>query len=413
MDGFFSKSTLAAIKPTLGIVPFCEKCGLYRHCDSPKMPVSGEGRKKILIVGENPGFQESLEGVQFVGRAGKALEQYLKTLNINMRKDCWLHNAVACRKAGRLKDNIPPTDAEINHCRPLLTRTLKELKPEIVIPLGERAVKSLMGIVWKGEKVGLIGRWVGWKIPEQSMNMWICPNWHPSYIIRQKTEDFGTFPVLEKYFTRYLREAIDLKGTRPWSGEGPPKPKIDVILSSRKAAQEIRGFIERGKMVSWDIETTKLKSDSEDGEIICCSISDGNKTIAYMWENEAIEASIELFKSSIYKLGWNISFESKWIKKKVGCRIKNWLSDGMLCSHIIDNRSNINSLKFQSFVRLGAPSYDSHISPYLKAKGSNTTNRIKEVDINELCKYCGADSFWEYKMNVLLMKEINYPFPEE
>jgi len=411
MEGFFNKSTLAAAKPTLGLVPYCELCQLYQHCDSPKMSFSGEGRKKILILGENPGYEESLKGIQFVGKTGRALEQYLRNLNIDMRRDCWLHNVVACRAAGRNKENRTPTDTEINHCRPLVTRTLKELKPEIVIPLGERAVKSLMGIVWKGEKVGLIGRWVGWKIPEQSFNMWICPNWHPSYIIRQKTQDPGTFPVLEKYFIRYLREAVNLKG-RPWNEDGPPKPKIDVILNPRKAAEEIRGFIERGKMVAIDIETTKLKSDSEDGEIVCCSISDGNKTIAYMWENEAIEASVELFKSSVYKLGWNISFESKWIKKKAGCRVRNWLADGMLFQHIYDNRSGVCSLKFASFVRMGTPSYDEHISPYLKAKGSNTANRIREVDINELCSYCATDSFWEYKMNVLLMKELDYPFPE-
>lgn len=72
VKGFFSSSELQLIKsPTLG-VPRCGACKLYKMgCNSPKMKPTGEGKKRILIVGEGPGCiaGESLVEVAFRDRS--------------------------------------------------------------------------------------------------------------------------------------------------------------------------------------------------------------------------------------------------------------------------------------------------------------------------------------------------------
>ena len=61
------------------------------------MPVSGEGRKGVLIVAEAPGYNEDQQGVQLVGNAGQELTRLLFNIGVRMRRDCWLTNSVICR----------------------------------------------------------------------------------------------------------------------------------------------------------------------------------------------------------------------------------------------------------------------------------------------------------------------------
>lgn len=154
--GFFPASMLLETKAPTSLVPKCGACGLYKTCNTPKMEPSGAGRKRILILAEAPGETEDAKGIQLCGKSGTYLSDTLKGLGVSMRKDCWLTNAIICRPP----DNETPDDKKIEWCRPNLTKTIKELQPDIIIPLGGVAVKSLIGSIWK-EDVGPISRWVG------------------------------------------------------------------------------------------------------------------------------------------------------------------------------------------------------------------------------------------------------------
>ena len=80
----------------------------------------------------------------------------------------------------------------------------------------------------------------------------------------------------------------------------------------------------------------------------------------------------------------------------------------MLASHILDCRPGISGLKFSSFVHLGVEAWDTAVTPYLKSKddGGNSENRIKEVSLPTLLKYCALDSLLEFKMSELQMKKL-------
>src|ERR1019366_6190445 len=205
MKGFYTPSSLVS-KTSIPLLPQCGVCGLYKTCKSPKMKVDGRGRKKILLLGEAPGKNEDDKGVPFIGESGQLLERVLKRVGIDMREDCWITNSNICRPP----DNRTPTDKEIDYCRPNLINTIKELNPNIIIPLGGIAIQSLIGWTWK-ESVGKVNHWLGCKIPNQRPNCWICPNWHPSYVSRLQNQEGkrDESRIVDFYFLKYLREAVN------------------------------------------------------------------------------------------------------------------------------------------------------------------------------------------------------------
>ncbi len=167
------------------------------------MPVSGNGDRKILIVAEAPGKEEDQQNTQLIGQSGQWLRVELADLGVDLDRDCWKTNAIICRPEG----NRTPTDAEISHCRPNLLNAIEELKPQTIILLGDAAVRSLIGFLWK-ENPGPIGRWVGWRISDQKLNAWVCPTWHPAYLMRENRQYAKSDPRLI-WFRMHLKVAYD------------------------------------------------------------------------------------------------------------------------------------------------------------------------------------------------------------
>jgi uracil-DNA glycosylase family 4 len=393
--GFFTKSQLASKAP-VSRIPHCGSCGLFRQCKSPKMPVSGKGRKQILLVGEAPGKNEDLEGKQFVGKTGQLLERSLRSVGIDMRRDCWLTNALICRPP----NNAKPSHKEIGYCRANLINTIEKLKPEIIIPIGDAAVESLMTWLWK-DKIGSIGRWVGWNIPHQKLNAWICPIWHPSYIARQLDPNAKKKrPEVPIIWRKHLQQIGTLQG-RPWDELPDYASRVQRIVNSHDAERWIESIVKRGTKndyASFDFETNCLKPDWNDAEIISASICfNGKETAAFMWTPRVANAFKKFLRSPIRKIAANLKFEQRWSLKKLRVPVRNWWYDTMQGAHVMDCRRGITSIKFQAFVLLGQEPYNTAIEPLLKSKGgSKITQVAKEIDRGQLLTYNGLDSILEY-----------------
>lgn len=395
-DGFFSSRELNQTISQPKLIARCGECGLHRTCISPRMPVSGEGKKSVLIVAEAPGEREDRENTQLVGRSGQYLRDVLEDLDCDLDDDCWKTNAIICRP----QENETPTNKQIDCCRPNITKLINELQPNVIIPLGSVAIKSLMIPIWQ-EAVGAITRWAGWIIPNHFPNAWICPNYHPSYLIRNDD------PVLDLWFERYLEKAIKLT-SKPWKKDPPDyQKKVECIKEPRRAARILRGMMERGGPFAFDYETEGLKPDNKNLSIVSCAVCwRGKRTIAYPWQGEAVKASRELLAGFEFKMAHNLKFEERWTRREFGHGVTNWWWDSMLAAHTLNNTTGITSLKFQSLVRLGQPRYDAHISPYLESESSNKPNRIGELDIEDVLLYNGMDAILTYKLAELQQKDV-------
>lgn len=368
------------------------------------MPVSGKGKRKVLIIAEAPGSNEDRQGIQLIGNAGMKLVELLEKIDIDMRVDCWLTNAVICRPSDSGGNNRKPKNEEINFCRPNLSKTIKELQPNVIIPLGKASVQSLIPLAWKTGEVDDATTWVGWQIPSVKLNSWICPTYHPSFLLH------GKDPVAEMHVLRHLKAAFTYD-CKPWPILPDWESKVSILMNPKLAAKEIAYFANSPRPTAFDYETTTLKPDGPYAEILCCSISNGERTIVYPWQGEAIKATSDFLKSTTPKVAANLRFEERWTRKFLKHGVFHWwkdMGDIVLGAHWRDYRPDICSLKFQAFVYFGIDDYDYQLAEYRKCKDGkrgNAPNRLKEVEPKVLLTYCGLDSLFEVMVAHKLLGE--------
>jgi uracil-DNA glycosylase len=124
----------------------CKACDLWKL---GTQTVFGEGMPtaKIMLVGEQPGNQEDLEGKPFVGPAGKLLDAALEKAGID-RKKVYVTNAVKHFKwepRGKRRIHKKPNAVEIAACRPWLDAEIAALRPKMIVCLGATAAQALLG----------------------------------------------------------------------------------------------------------------------------------------------------------------------------------------------------------------------------------------------------------------------------
>lgn len=409
MEGFFDQGCIAGscnISGNESVI--CYECGLLMGCFTPKMSVHGQGNSDVMIVAEAPGESEDRQGVPLVGKAGQRLRELLNELGVDLDQDCWKTNSVVCRPPA----NARPTPRQIELCRQRLFKNIRSLGPRVIIPLGECSVESIIGPEWGGS-VRPLARWVGHRIPSRKFNAWLCPTYHPSYLIRVEEK----MPALKTIMMTHLENAFDqsTKG-RPFgdsyelpSGGVPvwEKESVEIMDNAKDIARRLRGIRKAGGTIAFDFETTGLKPYHADHKIVSCSICyDGAETFSFLLLDQEPLVLNGLRKlladPTIRKVAANTKFETLWSKWKLGVDVQGWIWDTMLVAHYLDNRKHICGLKFQSYVQFGVPDYSAAVSPYLKSsKGASDFNRILDLvqdSKTELLVYNGLDSLFEYKL---------------
>tara|TARA_Y100000034_G_scaffold101690_1_gene126145 strand:+ start:880 stop:1455 length:576 start_codon:yes stop_codon:yes gene_type:complete len=110
-------------------------------CKNCKNVVVGKGNDNadILFVGEAPGAKEDLEGIPFVGAAGKNLDKLLDKIGLSL-EDVYVANILKCRPP----ENRDPNPEEIRAHTPWLLKQISEIKPKVVCSLGNYATKFFM-----------------------------------------------------------------------------------------------------------------------------------------------------------------------------------------------------------------------------------------------------------------------------
>lgn len=415
LKGFFSASELPVLAPANPetALPQCGACGYYKECKSPKIPPAGKGRKRVLIVSAFPGEDEDKYGKLLKGETSQVLRTAVnKAAGLTLERDCWLANAVICRPSKGTS-----VESAVDHCRPNLVKTVRELNPEVIITLGSEAVMSLMGWLWKPGEGGA-WRWRGFTIPNRKINTWVVPTWHPGFLLRERS------PVLDRQFLDDLKRAFALDG-RPY-----PKPvpesldgRVTVVRSSREAAVRIRNLhkiaFNSSTAVAFDYETTCKKPHGKDSQIVSCALSLGerfsNHTVAYPWDKRTKAATKELLEDpDVGKVGANDKFETAWSLWN-GITVRGWKWDCNLNAHVIDGASKVRSITpvdFQAVARLGVGDWASKVTPFLrsdKAGGGYAVNRIKQVPLHDLLLYNGLDALYEHMIANHQRRQLGMP----
>jgi uracil-DNA glycosylase len=168
----------------------CRGCGLYRDATQA---VFGEGpaKARLMLVGEQPGDREDIDGEPFVGPAGGVLRKALAAAGIE-GEDAYLTNAVKhfkWRPQGKRRLHQTPRVGEVKACRPWLEAEVAAVGPEAVVALGATAARSLFG---PGVKV-MKDRGA---LLESDLAPLVAVTIHPSAVLRARDDRDAAFEGL-------------------------------------------------------------------------------------------------------------------------------------------------------------------------------------------------------------------------
>jgi DNA polymerase len=125
----------------------CRACPLWRDATQTVFG-AGSPRSELMLVGEQPGDREDVEGEPFVGPAGRVLDEALERAGIE-RRAVYVTNAVKHFKwrqgRGKRRLHQRPNAEEIRACRPWLDAELAVVRPSALVCLGATAAKALLG----------------------------------------------------------------------------------------------------------------------------------------------------------------------------------------------------------------------------------------------------------------------------
>ena len=161
----------------------CQGCGLAKTRTNV---VFGDGSEnaEILIVGEGPGANEDEQGLPFVGRAGKLLDDMLELINLDRTK-VYIANIVKCRPP----ENRDPLNVEEDACIGYLRRQTALLRPKIIVCLGRIAAMRIIKEDFKITKEH--GQWF------ERSGVQMMALYHPAALLRDPRKRPETFEDLK------------------------------------------------------------------------------------------------------------------------------------------------------------------------------------------------------------------------
>jgi DNA polymerase len=177
-DGSYGEGNLVNLEEVSAGVQVCRRCDLWRDA-TQGVPGVGPQKARLMIVGEQPGDQEDLQGVPFVGPAGQLLTKAMAEAGVP-RGQVFVTNAVKHFKhepRGKRRIHKTPDRGEVQACRWWLDAERRLVKPKVILALGATAGLAVYGKAVpigqsRGQPEALAGG-------EQGL-----VSWHPSYLLR-------------------------------------------------------------------------------------------------------------------------------------------------------------------------------------------------------------------------------------
>lgn len=173
--------TFADIRDDIGE---CLRCPLHQS-RTRIVHSEGTGKARLMFVGEAPGADEDASGRPFVGRAGQLLNKIIEAIGMK-REDVFIGNVNRCRPP----QNRTPTTEEAATCKPFLLREIALLRPDVIVVMGNTAMKNLLDT--KEGITKLRGQFMDYK------GIKVMPTFHPAYLLRDPSKKRETWEDMKK-----------------------------------------------------------------------------------------------------------------------------------------------------------------------------------------------------------------------
>ncbi|MFA5132731.1 MAG: DNA polymerase [Candidatus Paceibacterota bacterium] len=374
-----------------------KKCGRYAlELEHPCIRGRGNKQAKVMFVGESPGQNEDNQGKCFVGRAGQLLIQEIKGVGIES-KDVYLTNIVKCAFP---KVNKKPSDAEAKHCKQYIEKEIEEIKPNLIVLLGDFACETLIGR-------GSIKKIQNNFFVYEPTNTKVIPLLHPAYVLRNPEE-------IVKF-----REGMQLIAQELHSPDMVYKSSIKenylVADTEQKALKTLNKLMEVSAF-SVDIETSGL--DYRNSDILSIQFSwQPGVGITIPW-NIVVESKVVydllkqvLSRKDAVKVGTNLKFDIQHLAK-AKIAIAPPIHDIMLADSLIDENAIDHKLETMILRMTDMGEYWSELEKYkLQIMAEK---KIKEEDFSYallpkpvLYLYGAKDTDGTFRIYLQQLKELN------
>ncbi len=201
----------------------CRRCPL---CEGRTNVVFGSGNEhaRVLIIGEAPGKNEDLQGMPFVGAAGKYLSELIVRAGLE-REDVYIANILKCRPP----DNRNPLTEEIQACTPFLREQTRTIDPEVIVTLGNFSTRFVL----KTDRgiTGLRGQFF------DAGKFKVMPTFHPAaalYDVTKREKIEADFEKLGAFLKEHANDLVTIehKPLRSSSdpSDAPKKENVDPCI---------------------------------------------------------------------------------------------------------------------------------------------------------------------------------------
>ena len=143
-----------------------------------------------MFIGEGPGADEDMQGIPFVGKAGKLMNMAFEGLGIN-RSEVYIANIVKCRPPS----NRVPEQDEAMACLNYLRNQVILVKPKIIVLLGSTALKNILG--QEHSITASRGKWI------EKKGILYMPTWHPAALLRDENKKIEFWKDLKEVVKRF------------------------------------------------------------------------------------------------------------------------------------------------------------------------------------------------------------------
>jgi uracil-DNA glycosylase family 4 len=392
------------------IVYDCDKCGLYKNerIINPKFePIVPDKYSGLVIVASKVTIEDDRKKTPLINGAAKIIRSTFLKNKVNIINEVAVVYALQCGSR-----NKGTTDVQFKCCANRMIPQLKDLKPKLIITLGDMAFKYVMGLKNKYGITKIRNRIV----PNFELNCLVFPIFDPN--------------VLHGYHYKFAIERDLKRILKLWKLNYRKRTYINNLLNKRKILEGITinevketeidssfAEIHQLKEVSLDYETTNANPYDSSFEITHISFS--TKSYAWvfhesLWENnESIWETIKthmkiiLTNPNILKIIQNAKFEDQASRYIFGIKklVNSYCT--MLATHVVDERRGCTSLDFQNLTRFGIPPYSETVKPHLIPKTKDhKVNTIRKAPHDDLILYAGLDVITTYNNYLVLSQEI-------
>jgi uracil-DNA glycosylase family 4 len=188
--------TLERIREDLGE---CTRCKLHERRHKIVFG-TGNPSARLVFVGEGPGADEDAQGLPFVGRAGKLLNQMIEAMGLK-REDVYICNVVKCRPP----ENRAPEKDEVATCSPYLIRQIDAIRPQVIVCLGSIAAQTMLSTNQGISRFR--GQWLEFRGTR------LLATYHPAYLLRN--------PAAKPEVWKDLQKVMAVLGSEPKKPASP------------------------------------------------------------------------------------------------------------------------------------------------------------------------------------------------